>query len=136
MSRETLLDQFAKLRRFLIVGFLATIIDIGGMVVLIELGMGPLSARAISLPAAMLAAYQMNRTYTFGASGRSRTEELLRYMSVTLVAAAANYGVFAGLLEMRPTMWPSLAAAIGLGLSMWVSFFGYQFFAFASRRQA
>lgn len=136
MSRDTLLNQFAKLRRFLIVGFFATVIDIGGMMVLIELGMGPLIARAISLPAAMLAAYQMNRAYTFGASGRSRTEELLRYVIVTIVAATANYGIFAGLLEIYPTIWPTLAAGIGLGISMWVSFFGYQFFAFAERRQA
>ncbi|MEL6567591.1 MAG: GtrA family protein [Pseudomonadota bacterium] len=136
MSRETLIDQFAKLGRFLMVGLLAAIVDIGGMVVLIKLGLDPLLARAISLPAAMLAAYQMNRAYTFGASGRSRTEELLRYMSVTAVAAASNYGIFAGLLEFHPPIWPALAAAIGLGISMWVSFFGYQFFAFRSRREA
>jgi len=136
MSRETLFDQFAKLRRFLLVGFLATLIDIGGMLALIELGMGPLLARAISLPVAMLAAYHMNRAYTFGASGRSRAEELLRYCSVTAVAAATNYGIFAGLIEVHPPIWPALAAAVGLAISMWVSFFGYQFFAFATRRQA
>jgi len=136
MSWETLLDQFAKLRRFLAVGFLATIVDIGGMVLLIDFGLDALLARAISLPLAMLAAYHMNRAYTFGASGRSRAEEMLRYCCVTAVAALTNYGVFAGLLAAFDGIWPAIAAAVGLAISMWVSFFGYQFFAFASHKEA
>lgn len=136
MSRETLLDQLTKLRRFILVGLIAAVVDIGGMQALILMGSDPLLARAISLPAAMLTAFFLNRSYTFGASGRSRAEEMLRYGLVNAVSAATNYGIFAGLLELVPGILPTLAAVTGLGLSMWVSFFGAQFFAFGKRRQA
>jgi len=133
MSRETLLDQLGKLQRFVGVGLLAAFVDIGGMQLLILLGQDPLLARAASLPAAMLLAFQMNRSYTFGASGRPRRAELARYLAVTGVAALASYGTFAALLSAFPGLVPAVAAALGLGVSMWVSFFGYQFYAFARR---
>ncbi|MEM9738970.1 MAG: GtrA family protein [Pseudomonadota bacterium] len=135
MSRETLLDQFSKLWRFAIVGGLAFIVDAGGMQALILSGVDPYLARAISLPLAMLAAYGMNRHYTFGASGRSQAEEMLRYVFVTAIASLTNYGVFAVLLIHVEGIWPLIAAALGLGVSMWVSFFGFQFFAFAARKR-
>lgn len=136
MSRETLLDQLGKLRRFILVGLIAAGVDIGGMQALILAGLDPLAARAISLPAAMLTAFILNRAYTFGASHRSPAEEMLRYGLVNAASAATSYGIFAGLIELVPGILPALAAAVGLGLSMWVSFFGAQFFAFGKRRQA
>ena len=39
MSRETLLDQLGKLRRFILVGLIAAGVDIGGMQALILTGL-------------------------------------------------------------------------------------------------
>ena len=133
MTRATLIDQFAKFRRFLLVGILAAVVDIGGMSLLIEAGSPALLARGVSLPAAMLVAFWMNRTYTFGASGRSALDEVARYMVVNAAAGATSYGVFAGTLAAFPDTWPAIAAALGLGISMWVSFIGFQVFAFRRR---
>lgn len=128
--------QLGKLRRFVIVGGLSAIVDLGGMQALIALGLGPLMARAISLPLSMLTAFALNRAFTFGASGDSPAVELVRYAGVSGTAALVNFGVFAGILAVIPATPPIIAAAIGLGVSMWVSFFGYQYFAFAARGRA
>ncbi len=135
MSRETLLRQIGRFRRFLIVGLVAAGVDIGVMQLLILAGGDPLAARAVSLPAAMFCAWRLNRRYTFDASGRSQAEEAVRYAIVAMLAALTNYLVFAALLDLRSGIWPALAAGAGIGTSMWVSFFGFQLFAFSQRRQ-
>ena len=135
MKRRALTDQLIRLGRFGLVGGLAACVDLGGMLVLIELGTGPLLARAVALTAAMLVAWQLNRHFTFGASDRHVGEEALRYAAVAGAAALTNYGVFAALLALFPAIWPVVAAMIGIAVSMWVSFFGFQRFAF-SRRQS
>jgi putative flippase GtrA len=133
MSRETLLQQATRFRRFVIVGVLTACVDIGVMQALLLAGLDPLAARAVSLPLAMVCAWRLNRSYTFGASDRSQPEEALRYAAVATLAALTNYLVFAGLLRLVPGIWPALAAACGIGTSMWVSFFGFQLFTFSRR---
>jgi len=122
-----------RLVRFGAVGMGAALIDLGGMQALIALGLPALAARAISLPAAMLVAWQLNRRFTFGASGRRRAVEGARYLLVASVAGLTNYLAFAGIVSAVPAVWPLLAAIVSTGISMWVSFFGFQRFAFAAR---
>lgn len=133
MSRLLRAWPWPKLQRFALVGLIAAGIDIGGMQALIALGAGTLLARAISLPLAMLAAWLMNRRFTFGASSRTRVEEALRYSAIAVLAAATNYLVFAALVTRFPELWPALAAALGIAISMWISFAGFQRFAFDRR---
>lgn len=135
MSRENLLRQLARLRRFILVGLIAAGVDIGVMQLLILAGGDPLAARAVSLPLAMFCAWRLNRRYTFGPSGRGEAEEAVRYGMVASLAALINYLVFASLIEFLPGIWPSFAAAAGIATSMWVSFTGLQLFAFSKRSQ-
>ncbi|NBC20414.1 MAG: GtrA family protein [Alphaproteobacteria bacterium] len=135
MSRETLILQLARLRRFVIVGVLAAGVDIGLMQALILTGAPPLFARTVSLPVAMIVAWRLNRRFTFAASNRSQTGEALRYSAVAAAAALTNYTVFALLMALMPSIWPALAAAGGIATSMWVSFAGFQLFTFAPRRE-
>ncbi len=136
MSRELLRFQLEKLRRFLIVGVIAAGVDIGGMQALIALGLEPFAARALSLPLAMLCAWRLNRRYTFGASGRSQAGEAVRYAMIAAAAALTNYLVFVLALTLFSGLWPPLAASAGIATSMWVSFFGFQFFAFSQAHKA
>lgn len=136
MNRHALIEHLTRLGRFGLVGGLAACVDLGGMLALIELGAGPLVARAVALTAAMCVAWQLNRHFTFGASDRHIGEEAARYAVVAGLAAVTNYGVFAALLALVPGIWPLIAAIIGIGVSMWVSFFGFQRFAFSRRRSS
>lgn len=136
MNRHALIEQLTRLGRFGLVGGLAACVDLGGMLALIELGAGPLVARAVALTAAMFVAWQLNRHFTFGASDRHIGEEAARYAVVAGLAAITNYGVFAVLLALFPGMLPVIAAIVGIGISMWVSFFGFQRFAFSQRRSS
>lgn len=134
MNRDRLIEFLIRLGRFGVVGALAAVIDIGGMLMLISRGADPLVARAVALTVAMFVAWQLNRRFTFGASDRHPGEEATRYVVIAGLAAATNYGVFAALLALFPAMMPVLAAVLGIAISMWVSFFGFQVFAFSRRR--
>ncbi|MEE9381711.1 MAG: GtrA family protein [Hyphomonadaceae bacterium] len=123
-----------RLIRFSAVGGIAFLIDIGVLQSLIALEVSPYLARAISIPAAMLAAWQLNRRFTFAASGRRVADEGLRYAIVATVAAIVNYAVYAALIALVPSLWPAFAAGLGVATSMWVSFFGFQAFAFAQKQ--
>ena len=122
-----------RLVRFSLVGGIAFLIDLAFLQSLIALGISPYLARAVSIPVAMLAAWQLNRRFTFAASGRKLVDEGLRYTLVAIAAACVNYGVYASLIALIPSLWPAMAAGFGVAVSMWVSFFGYQAFAFARK---
>ena len=122
-----------RLLRFGAVGLAAALVDLGGMQALIVLGLPALAARAVSLPLAMLVAWQLNRRFTFAASRRAAAVEGARYMLVAAAAALTNYLVFAAAMSAIPIMWHVLAAIVSTSVSMWVSFLGFQRFAFAAK---
>ncbi len=125
-----------RLFLFSLGGVLALLVDIIVLQGLIELAVSPYLARTISIPAAIFTAWQFNRRFTFAASGRKMADEGLRYALVAALAVSINYGVYAGLIAFMPDLWPVKAAAAGAAVSMWVSFFGYQAFAFAQKQAA
>ncbi len=128
------LATWQRFARFVCVGALAALVDLGGLQLLVWLGSGPLVARAISLPLAMLTAWQLNRHFTFGASARHPAEEAARYACVASAATGVNYLLFAGLMTWQPGFWPPLAGACGIGVSMWISWFGLKAIAFGRAR--
>ncbi|MEM6946482.1 MAG: GtrA family protein [Pseudomonadota bacterium] len=128
-------DQSGKFARFTVVGLAAFLVDGGGMQGLIALGLDPFLARAVSLPTAMLVAYGLNRRFTFNVPGPAQADEFTRYLAVTAASALTSYLVFAALLAGFPSLWPLAAVAGGLAVSMWVSFIGFQVFAFPQTDQ-
>lgn len=127
---EIVKDQTAKFVKFVIVGLIATLIDVGVLQLLIGSGADPYLARAVSIPVAMVAAWQMNRHFTFGASGRRPAEEALRYAAVASLTAGVNYAAYAALVMTQPAIPPAVSVLIATAISMWVSFVGQQLFAF------
>ncbi len=127
---EIVKDQTAKFLKFALVGVIATAIDVGVLQVLIGTGADPYIARVASIPLAMIAAWQMNRHFTFGASGRRPSEEALRYGAVASLTACINYAAYAGLVMTQQVIPPAAAVLIATAISMWVSFVGQQLFAF------
>ncbi len=81
--------------RFLAVGSLGLVTDIGIFTLFYGFGVHPLVARALSLSVAMLVTWRLNRAVTFDSSGRQQHKEAMRYAAVTAAAQGTSYAVFA-----------------------------------------
>jgi putative flippase GtrA len=122
MLRSQAVPQVLK---FGIAGVAGFSVDNAILYILLYFGLGPLSARAISIPIAMLTTWTINRNWSFERSDRPWYIELAKYTGVAGVAALVNYAVFALVLYLRPDTIPLLATAIASLVAMFVSFFGY-----------
>jgi putative flippase GtrA len=91
---------------------------------------------------AMTVTWLINRRFTFKTHGtvtdaRGMAAEGGRYGLVAVIAALVNYGVYALTLWSMPMIvWagrnlsPPMAAVVGSGVAMFVSYYGYSRFAF------
>lgn len=118
---------------FLAVGVVGLMADAA---VFLALGAGGLTlapARAISIFAATLVTWQLNRRFTFQASGRGRLDEALRYAGVALLAQGGNYLGFVLLCHLAPAVPPlTVLVACSAGVAG-VSFIGQRVFTFGQR---
>jgi putative flippase GtrA len=125
-----------KLARFLMVGMIGLATDATLFSLLAEGGHAEFLARAISLGAATLVTWRLNRLFTFGPSGRHSGIESARYAGVALGAQLLSYLVFL-LLRAAVPDGPALAALLsGAVFAAGISFLGQRFFTFAAVRPA
>jgi putative flippase GtrA len=75
--------------------------------------------------------WALNRRFTFGASGRRRRHELLRYMLVTAVAQSVSFAVFHAFLAWAPVIPPPIDVILGAVIATVFSYTGQRFFTFA-----
>lgn len=124
--------------RFAIVGVSISIIDAGGLYLLIALGINPYIGRLVSYTAAMTAGYVLNRYFTFHhlETGRALWHSLVRHFSVHSVGGALNYGVFIVVLIIGQKMGGQIAASATLPLfGVWIGgLFGLCFNFFFSKK--
>ncbi|VVT30573.1 GtrA family protein [Rhizobium sp. EC-SD404] len=111
---------------FGMVGAIGFAVDAGVLASGLYFGLNPLSARILSIAAALLVTYVLNRTLTFGKSGRSVAAEGLRYGGVGLSSAGLNYLIYAGLLLAFPRLVPLAALVAASAAAALFSYFGYQ----------
>lgn len=126
--------RLGRLFSFAFAGGSGFIIDVGVLYLLIHFTpLGPFGGRLISIACAMTSNYLVNRTFTFGASGRSVIEEGARYSSIGLIGAGLNYVIYAGLLLLIPGFSPYLATFIAVGVVAVFSYLGYARFVFGTK---
>lgn len=121
------------LLRFGLVGVLGFAVDAGVMQALVTFaGWGPVQARAVSIPVAVLATWALNRTITFRDSDAPVLRSLARYIAVSATGAAVNFVVYTGLVLSSRTMAaaPLAALAIASIVALLVNFLGSKHFAF------
>jgi putative flippase GtrA len=97
-ERESSLPLPAQLGRFIITGGFSAIVDFGLLVILMALGLGHTSAKAISFIAGTTTAYLINRRWTFRASPSTR-----RFLAVVILYAvtfALQVGLFSVLFTL------------------------------------
>jgi putative flippase GtrA len=117
--------------RFLCVGSLGLLTDLGTFTVLIAMLDRPLVVRPVSIAMATLVTWRLNRALTFDASGRRQHHEAMRYAIVTAVAQGLSYCVFAGLVLTVLGHFPQAALLVGAAVAACFSYFGHRLFAFA-----
>ena len=121
-------DAMSPLRHFggfVLAGGSAFVTDVGIFQLLQGwLGLNPLIARLLSISAAMVVSWLINRTVTFAMPGPPRLAEFLRFAAVAWISSAVNYGVFAAILLARPDIWPVAAIVAATAVAMVVSYFG------------
>lgn len=122
-----------RLVLFVLAGGAGFLVDAGVLALLLKVTvLGPFAARVFAIAAAMLFTFWLNRTFTFGRSGRALAAEGARYGGVGLSAAVLNYAVYSALLLVFPTLRPVLAVAIASLAAMAFSFLGYSRFVFGA----
>jgi putative flippase GtrA len=122
-----------NLTRFCAVGSAGLITDASLFLLLAHQGMAEPFARALSLGAATMLTWRLNRRFTFGDSTRREAFEGGCYSGVALLAQGLNYVLFLTLRAAWPEL-PALAALLCAGAFVaGFSYTGQRFFTFRGR---
>jgi putative flippase GtrA len=134
---DWLRDRLAVLPRplrFLTVGGLGLVTDLGVFTLIPWHVAQPIAARVISLALATVVTWRLNRALTFNASGRHPAAEATRYASVTLMAQGTSFVIFS-ILVLTVFAWlPQAALLAGAAVGAAVGYTGHALFAFAPQR--
>jgi putative flippase GtrA len=114
--------------RFGIVGTFGFLVDVAILYAgILGFGLQPLTARIPAFLGAATFNWAMNRSFTFGPSGKHPLAEWLSFLVTNSVGAVVNLGTYTGIiLAAAPTPWlPAAATAAGsiagLAFNYWVS---------------
>jgi putative flippase GtrA len=136
--------------RFIIVGIINTVVDLGVLNLLIQVthtgerGFDFMLIKTTSFMVAVMNSYFLNRSWTFRATGRHKS--LVRsgsqFLIVSLIGAVVNVGTasyvatFVSPIAGMEKLWPSAAALVGTAGSFIWNFIGYKYIVFTPRGDA
>lgn len=124
----------AAVARFLAIGLTGLGIDAALFNLLAAGGAADALARALSLVAATLATWQLNRAFTFAASHRRLWDESLRYGLVAFGSQGFSYALFLALRAGAPELPANAALLAGAALAAIISFAGHRSVSFRPAR--
>lgn len=110
--------------RFIGVGLATAGIDFGVLAGLGAQGVSHYLARIVSIGCALVVAWWLNRSLTFGSTAPPSWREFLSYASTAAMGAAINYGLYSVCLWAGLPLW--LAFVIGTGVSAVFNFLRYR----------
>jgi putative flippase GtrA len=126
--------RFNDFVRFGMVGTVGFIVDAGVLQALVSwAGWGPIVARAVAFPTAVLATWLLNRNFTFRTSPqRTLGRSLGRYVAVSLAGASVNFLIYTLLVLGSAAMaaHPVVPLAVASGVALIFNYLGSKFFAF------
>jgi putative flippase GtrA len=132
---RALAGRLPRLFRFLGVGGFGLVTDFCVFTILMDYAPRPLLMRLVSLAAATLVTWRLNRALTFDGSGRRQHDEAMRYVTVTAFSQGTSYTVFAALVLTVLGWLPQAALLIGAVAGAFVSYNGHRLFSFARGAQ-
>lgn len=126
-----------RLLAFAFAGGIGFLVDAATLFILLHVTpLGPFSARLFAIATAMTVTWLLNRTFTFGPSGRSLADEGSRYGAVGAATSLFNYAVYSALLLLMPGLNPLLALVAASAAAMVASYLGYSRLVFARHRKS
>lgn len=128
---RALAERLPRPARFLVVGALGLMTDLGSFTLIQNFGVSALVARLFSLALATLITWRLNRALTFDRSGRRQHREAMRYAAVTATAQGTSYAIFAVLTLTLLSAFPQAAIVVGAACGALISYNGHRLFAFA-----
>jgi putative flippase GtrA len=112
--------------RFLLTGCIGFVVDATVLALLLAVTRSdPFTARLLSIAAALLVTWMLNRRLTFGPSDRALIVEGARYGGVGTATSLVNYGVYSALLLAFPETPPLTALVLASATAMVFSYLGY-----------
>lgn len=130
MRRFLLQRNRRELGGFLLAGVIGVILDMGGYLLLLHLGVALFPAKFFPFVIGSLVAFFINRLFSFRSRG-NLAGELLRYILWYQLSAAANAFVNRWCLEAG--MMFLVSYVIAAGVSSIMNFFGQKYFVFRER---
>lgn len=121
---------------FLAVGLAGLAADTVIFNLLHAVGLSPAVARVLSLGAATVLTWTLNRRFSFARTGRREAGELGRYVLVALGAQGLSYAIFLTLASVAPEVPLTISLWIGAVLAAAASYAGQRWFTFAPRAAA
>ena len=139
-SLSKYLPIFLQLAKFIVVGVLNTLVDLGVLNLLIfavgiTLGPAYVVFKSISFIAAVSNSYVWNKYWTFG-SGNKDTKEIAQFFAVSIVGFFLNVGIasaianFVSIAGFSPQLMANVGALSGTVLGLIWNFLGYKFIVF------
>ena len=117
-----------RLLWFAVAGGIGFIVDAGIVQAFFVAGADPRAARFVSVPAAIVATWLINRRHTFAdRAGPPSLREFVRYLGASLVALSVNLALFIVLVTWVELFQrrPVLAVAVATAVSMSINFLSY-----------
>ncbi len=112
--------------RFLVIGSVGFVVDAGLLgALLVWTPLGVYAARLVSIAAALLTTWLLNRFVTFGPSSRPVAEEGARYGGVGVATSVINYLAYSGFLWAMPDTPVIVALVLASIVALAFSFLGY-----------
>ncbi|WP_332815859.1 GtrA family protein [Ramlibacter sp.] len=136
MTPAARIARLPPLLRFSLVGGVGFVVDGGLLQLLVSAaGWGPIAARAVSFPAAVLVTWWLHRGITFPEPGGSLLRSLARYLAVSVLGTGVNFGLYTALVLASAAMaaQPIVPFAIASVVALAFNYLGSKHFAF--RRQ-
>ncbi|MGX1305319.1 putative flippase GtrA [Amorphus suaedae] len=115
-----------RIFRFLVTGGMGFLVDAGVLsLVLAVTSIGPIGARCISFPAALLVTWLLNRSWSFGDRERPRlSKELAGYVGLQVAGFLVNSGIYVVLVTGigGVALPPVVALFFGSGAAAFLTF--------------
>jgi putative flippase GtrA len=125
MDSSSDIEPSPNLLGFAISACLAFALDAGILWSLIQFDIDPLAARIVSMAAALVVGWLINRTWTYADPSRPSFVEFARYAATGALVMGVNYAAFALTLILWPVVDPMEALVMGTVVALVVSFGGY-----------
>jgi len=128
----------ADFPRFVVVGAMGFAVDNLMLLALVNAGWGPLPARAVSIPVALVATWLVNRLWTFRSAAAGKTArgigaEFLGYCGVQFTGGVVSFlvfSIFVALAGANTDLELTAAVAAGSASALLINYFGARIFVF------